>query len=159
MSLGYNDFSQNDGEGIIKGAIEYAVTGLHTETAAQAQAYNTHTPHTLPTVPLYILPRPLPASPPLTASSQCLPVTHLGIGTPQVGTLAAYQLTHTYTDTHVIWSDARARRRTHLQTERRGRELRTENWELYYTRTKILDSCLFLQSVPANLHASGLYIK
>ena len=28
-----------------------------------------------------------------------------------------------------------------------------ENSELYYIRIKILGSCLFLQSVPANLHA------
>ena len=27
-----------------------------------------------------------------------------------------------------------------------------ENSELYYTRIKIVGSCLFLQSVPANLH-------
>ena len=34
-----------------------------------------------------------------------------------------------------------------------------ENSELYYTRIKILGSCLFLQSVPANIHASRLHIK
>ena len=34
-----------------------------------------------------------------------------------------------------------------------------ENSELYYSRMKILGSCLFLQSVPANLHASKLHIK
>ena len=38
-----------------------------------------------------------------------------------------------------------------LQRERE-RE-RTQNSELYYSRIKILGSCLFLQSVPANLHA------
>ena len=32
---------------------------------------------------------------------------------------------------------------------------RTQNSELYYSRIKILGSCLFLQSVPANLHAKG----
>ena len=36
---------------------------------------------------------------------------------------------------------------------------RTQNSELYYSRIKILGSCLFLQSVPANLHASRLHIK
>ena len=39
------------------------------------------------------------------------------------------------------------------------RERKTENSELYYTRIKILGSCLFLQSVPANLHANRLHIK
>ena len=34
-----------------------------------------------------------------------------------------------------------------------------QNSELYYTRIKILGSCLFLQSVPANLHARRLHIK
>ena len=33
------------------------------------------------------------------------------------------------------------------------------NSELYYTRIKILGSCLFLQSVPANLQANRLHIK
>ena len=33
-----------------------------------------------------------------------------------------------------------------------------ENSELYYTRIKILGSCLFLQSIPANLHANRLHI-
>ena len=33
----------------------------------------------------------------------------------------------------------------------------TQNSELYYTRIKILGSCLFLQSVPANLHARRLH--
>ena len=45
--------------------------------------------------------------------------------------------------------------------ERKGETegVRTQNSELYYTRIKILGSCLFLQSVPANLHASRLHIK
>ena len=41
-----------------------------------------------------------------------------------------------------------------------GREReRTQNPELYSTRIKILGSCLFLQSGPANLHANRLHIK
>ena len=36
---------------------------------------------------------------------------------------------------------------------------RAQNSKLYYTRIKILGSCLFLQSVPANLHANRLRIK
>ena len=36
---------------------------------------------------------------------------------------------------------------------------RTQNSKLYYTRVKILGSCLFLQSVPANLHANRLHIN
>ena len=36
---------------------------------------------------------------------------------------------------------------------------RTEDSELYCSRIKILGSCLFLQSVPANLLVSGLHIK
>ena len=43
----------------------------------------------------------------------------------------------------------------HRERKRKG----TQNSELYYTRIKILGSCLFLQSVPANLHASRLHIK
>ena len=38
------------------------------------------------------------------------------------------------------------------ESERKGGS-EGENSELYYTRIKILGSCLFLQSVPANLHA------
>ena len=38
----------------------------------------------------------------------------------------------------------------------REREI-TQNSELYYTRIKILG--LFLQSVPANLHAKRIHIK
>ena len=34
----------------------------------------------------------------------------------------------------------------------RERERERENSELYYTRIKIIGSCLFLQSLPANLH-------
>ena len=41
----------------------------------------------------------------------------------------------------------------------RDRETERENSELYYSRIKIVGSCLFLQSVPANLHASRLHIK
>ena len=36
---------------------------------------------------------------------------------------------------------------------------RAQNSELYYTRIKILSSCLLLQSVPANLHTNRLHIK
>ena len=35
-----------------------------------------------------------------------------------------------------------------------NKELRTQNSELYYSRIKILGICLFLQSVPANIHAN-----
>ena len=45
------------------------------------------------------------------------------------------------------------------EKERENSELRTQNSELYYTRIKNLGSCVFLQSVPANLHASRLHIK
>ena len=45
------------------------------------------------------------------------------------------------------------------EREKEGERERTQNSELYYTRIKILGSCLFLQSVPANLHASRLHIK
>ena len=45
------------------------------------------------------------------------------------------------------------------ETEMREGEERTQNSELYYSRIKILGSCLFLQSVPANIHASRLHIK
>ena len=41
----------------------------------------------------------------------------------------------------------------------RDREREGENSKLYYTRIKILGSCLFLQSVSADLHASRLHIK
>ena len=36
---------------------------------------------------------------------------------------------------------------------------RTQNWKVYYSRIKILGSCLFLQPVPANLNANRLDIK
>ena len=45
-----------------------------------------------------------------------------------------------------------------IERETETRE-RTQNSELYYSRIKILGSCLFLQSVPANLHANRLHIK
>ena len=45
-----------------------------------------------------------------------------------------------------------------IERETEARE-RTQNSELYYSRIKILGSCLFLQSVPANLHANRLHIK
>ena len=38
-------------------------------------------------------------------------------------------------------------------------EITRQNSELYYTRIKILGSCLFLQSAPANLHAKRLHMK
>ena len=38
-------------------------------------------------------------------------------------------------------------------------ERERENSELYHTRIKISGSCLFLQSVPANLHANRLRMK
>ena len=43
--------------------------------------------------------------------------------------------------------------------ERERERERAQNSELYYTRIKILDRCLFLQSVPANLHANRPQIK
>ena len=49
-------------------------------------------------------------------------------------------------------------RETETEIERQ-RERERESSELYYTRIKILGSCLFLQSVPANLHASRLHMK
>ena len=69
--------------------------------------------------------------------------------------------THTHTHTHT-----ETERQTDRQTEAEGgggeREVggrqtdrereRTQNF--YYTRIKILGSCLFLQSVPANLHST-----
>ena len=38
-----------------------------------------------------------------------------------------------------------------------GRELRIQNSELYYSRTEILGSSLFLQSVLAKLHRQHIY--
>ena len=49
-------------------------------------------------------------------------------------------------------------RKTERQREKE-RDRERENSELYYSRIKILGSCLFLQSVPANLHAKKLHIK
>ena len=40
-----------------------------------------------------------------------------------------------------------------------ARERERENSELYYSRIKILGSCLFLQSVHVDLYASRLHIK
>ena len=50
---------------------------------------------------------------------------------------------------------------THTGKNERQKEKRekTQNSELYYSRIKILGSCLFLQSVLANLHAGRLHIK
>ena len=45
------------------------------------------------------------------------------------------------------------------ERERERERETTQNSELYYTRVKILGSCLFLQFVPANLHANRLHIK
>ena len=51
-------------------------------------------------------------------------------------------------------------RQTDRETDRqRDKERERENSELYYSMIKILGSCLFLQSVPANIHASRLHIK
>ena len=47
------------------------------------------------------------------------------------------------------------RQKTDRQTDRQ----RTQNSEPYYTRIKISGSCLFLQSVPANLHANRPHIR
>ena len=62
--------------------------------------------------------------------------------------------------------DRQTDRETETETERdrerernRQRDRERESSELYYTRIKILDSCLFLQSVVANLHVSRLHIK
>ena len=40
----------------------------------------------------------------------------------------------------------------YVYVRERERERERENSELYYTRIKIIGSCLFLQSLPANLH-------
>ena len=50
-------------------------------------------------------------------------------------------------------------RPTDRPTERERERENPQNSELYYTRIKSLGSCLFLQSVPANLHVSRLHIK
>ena len=51
-------------------------------------------------------------------------------------------------------------RQTRELTDRQtDRQRQRENSERYYTMIKILGSCLFLQSVPANLHANRLHIK
>ena len=44
-------------------------------------------------------------------------------------------------------------------SERKTDREQRQNSELYYTKIKILFTCLFLQSVPANPHASRLHIK
>ena len=44
-------------------------------------------------------------------------------------------------------------RQTDRHVDRDGQRERAQNPELYYPRIKILGSCLFLQSVPASLHA------
>ena len=68
----------------------------------------------------------------------------------------------------VVDTDRQTDRQTDIdrqrQTDRQrqaGKQRQTDrqNSELYYTRIKILGSCLFLQSVPANLHANRLHIK
>ena len=51
------------------------------------------------------------------------------------------------------------RHKRQIFKERERERERTQNSELYYSRIKILGSCLFLQSVPANLHANRLHIK
>ena len=45
------------------------------------------------------------------------------------------------------------------ETDRQTETERGQNSELYYTRIKVLGSCLFLQSVPAKLHANRIHIK
>ena len=44
-------------------------------------------------------------------------------------------------------------------TEKKERKRERKNSELYYTKTEILGSCLFLQFVPAILHANRIHIK
>ena len=51
----------------------------------------------------------------------------------------------TFAHMHLCWERER-------QTDR-------QNSELYYTRIKIIASCLFLQSAPVNLRANRLHIK
>jgi len=53
----------------------------------------------------------------------------------------------------------RERERRRDREREGGRETEGGNSALYYSRVKILGSCLLLQSVPANLHASRLHIK
>ena len=66
----------------------------------------------------------------------------------------------TYSYQKIFWFKLNLRHReTETETEIETETDRTQNSELYYTRIKILGSCLFLQSVPANLHASRLHIK
>ena len=48
---------------------------------------------------------------------------------------------------------------TKRERERERKRERTRNPELYYKRIPILGSCLFLQSVLANLHANRLLYK
>ena len=63
-------------------------------------------------------------------------------------------------------TDRQTDRQTERQTDRqkqRDRETETqrrnENSDIYYTRIKILGSCMFLQAASANLHANRLHIK
>ena len=50
-------------------------------------------------------------------------------------------------------------KREETVSERKTDREQRQNSELYYTKIKILFTCLFLQSVPANPHASRLHIK
>ena len=61
-----------------------------------------------------------------------------------------------YEDKH-----ARAHTRTHARTHARTHtdERERERSSFYYTKIKSLSSCLFLQTVPANLHASRLHTE
>ena len=63
------------------------------------------------------------------------------------------------TDRETETETERDRERERNRQRDRERERERESSELYYTRIKILDSCLFLQSVVANLHVSRLHIK
>ena len=53
--------------------------------------------------------------------------------------------------------DRQTDRQTDRQRQRKKKKKTTS--ELHYTVIKILGSCLFLQSVPATLHAKWLHIK
>ena len=55
--------------------------------------------------------------------------------------------------------EGRGREREETVSERKTDREQRQNSELYYTKIKILFTCLFLQSAPANPHTSRLHIK
>ena len=80
------------------------------------------------------------------------------IGFNSVRTSFFFLLVCGYEDKH-----ARAHTHTHPPTHPRERETDRQAYrqrsEFYYTKIKSLGTCLFLQSIPANLHASRLHIE